>query len=312
MDHLTVAEAISTLVPVLKRGKLNAFVGSGISARPPSNLPTWSVLVENFVEFFEQFVEDQAKPESEYSHLRKLADEANAARKGTEDLIKIVTTLKDALIEFDEHHHAGLNGQFSAWLQGKLYHASFNELHSLIVRTNFPYILTTNYDILLENAQTAAGISRKKLTQATYLEPERLARAVHEQVSAIVYVHGRTDDIKIGEFVFTARDYAKMINRAHPGFALILRALFLTQSTVFLGYGGADPHIESILDELSLNLGYSNMPGLPQQYEVIFGREASSIQRRYKRMKRTRLILVENDDEYVHFLSSLQSAVPRG
>jgi hypothetical protein len=311
MDHLTGDDALKELTPILSGGRLNAFVGSGISHASPSKLPTWSELIKEFITFFEQIVEDQAKGiPGFYSQLRKLADDAKDPRNATKH-VEVASTLKEALLEFDDAENLGLKDEFTKWLQARIYNAKHNKLHSLIVGTSFSYILTTNYDLLLEQAQVEAGISKAQLRSISYTEPKRLAEAIYNRQSAIVYVHGHVGSIPLGEFVFTAPDYAKMLHHAHPGLEIILRNLFLSYNTLFLGYGGVDPHIESIREALVLHFGYGELKGVPANYEVIVKKNVDSVLKRYKKARQTKLIVLSDYAEYESFLTALQSIAPR-
>ena len=50
---LTTDEALTELEPILIKNKLALFAGSGISVPHPSNLPLWSGLIMDFIDFCE-------------------------------------------------------------------------------------------------------------------------------------------------------------------------------------------------------------------------------------------------------------------
>jgi len=312
MVELTVAKAIDELIPLLQNKQLNAFVGSGISKG--SGLPLWKGLLQNFVDFFEKITREVYGKLPLPPDLDNLIHDARKRIDADKGYIEVATTLRNRLLDLGDEKSIQLDRHFKQWLANQFPNNKPNELHKKIVKTDFPYILTTNYDQLLEAACDESGLSLiRDITPIIYTDPAYLAEAIFNRKSAIIYVHGRTDSIPLENFVFSAQDYAKMINKHHYMFALALRTLFFSHSTLFLGYGGVDPHVESLIDELTLSVvsDQKSKLQLPNQYEVIHKDDVDQVLKQYKRLKRTKLIILDNYSDYDTLLEALQKASPR-
>ncbi len=305
---LDLAAAIKELTPLIKDGRLNAFVGAGISKTAPSSLPLWSELLEQIIAFFGELIRDQASTLSEFGQLKKLLKDA---KHKDSDTIEAASALRDALVHLDSKYSLGLSKELEKWLLNKFAGKAHNSLHTLIVKVDFSHILTTNYDDLLEQAAKAISIPLTELCSIDYTETSRLSGAIYTKHSAVIHVHGTTRQIPLNEFVFSAADYAKMLDKQHRGFATLLRSLFLTHSTLFLGYGGLDPHIEALVEELSLHTDYQHVEGMPIQYEVALASKINQIYLSGKNRKRTRIIQINDYNDYDTLLKKLGSSAPR-
>lgn len=295
---LTVAEATRELGPLIAERRLIAFVGSGISKF--AGLPTWDQFLQEFVEFCSEYAEF-AKEETK----QLLTD----AREGKNNPIQVATVLKDWLIDIDTHTDANVKANLQNWFSRLFLSAKPSIQHKLVVDVNFPFILTSNYDDLLERAakeRKYKGLSRRSYS---FIEADRqkLAESVHLRHESIIHVHGKAEGIQLNEVVLTSEDYIQMIKRKHGGFTFIIQQLLFGYSTIFLGYGASDPHLEDLVEELAYFLQYPKSANLPKTYLVAKADKANQIFERYKRKMRTELIVINDWGEYTTLLQGLKS-----
>jgi len=317
------SDITNELVNLVRERKLIILAGAGISYE--SGLPLWDELIDEFIDFCERLqphLDDSKKFQSLLDDAKKDENKRYPAR--------IASALKDELERIDEG-----TGQiklfFDTWLtdvltgrdlsmkkrRGKSFPTNAgepNEYHHTIVKTDYPFILTSNYDTLLERAaKEHFGMSTPSYT---YKHPSHIATSIYERKRAIVHIHGVVNDVNIGDFVFTEDDYSK-IKRIHPGFRLSLETLFIRYCTLFVGYGGSDPHLEDISEELSVHLwqdahnsvGYAT--NFPKSYLILPENRADKLMTKYKSKFRTDIIAINNFNESLDLLKTLQNECPR-
>ena len=307
---LNLDEGIETLSNELKSERLIAFVGSGISV--DSGLPTWDGFLDSFIEFCRKVKSDYGPNPIDEIH-KALPDEllANATEERSKRPAHVALVLKDALTKAPENFRSNIERDFQKWFYRSFDRADPNKKHHQIVSTRYPYILTSNYDLLLEEAQKKIGTPYSTLSLLS--EKERVASALYLKQPAIIHVHGTYEDALFNKIIFTARDYIEIIKKAHPGSSFLLQSLFLNYSTVFFGYGASDPHLEDLMEELSYFLDFRKDATLPKNYLVVLKDKvaAGGIFEKYKSNIRTELIAIDSLKDYDTLLWKLNIAAPR-
>lgn len=270
----------------------------------PAGLPTWDDLLVKFISFCEEL--DDLLPDE-----KKLGRLLRDAKQQTKDYpTRVASVLKRRLLELEKEEALNIYRAFGTWLR-ETFTAEPHENHRLIVRTDYPFILTSNYDSLLEKAAEEAGYQRlARLNSYTYTEAEKIAAAVYQKQPSIIHVHGDTSGIALDEFVFTAEDYVK-IRRAHPGFTLIMQTLFVEYSVLFVGYGGSDPHFEDFVENISYCLDWSDNASLPRCFLSLHEEKVGDVLSKYKDRLRTDVIALKDYEETTDLLRALQAACPR-
>jgi hypothetical protein len=297
-------KGLAQLEPLVKQGNLIIFVGAGISV--PSNLPNWSELLKKFVAFCRAVQDDLQLPPAD-----RFDDLLSAADADTEKYpLRVASVLRDKLADIDLKHEANVQNLFRQWLLDIFYDAKFNDNHTTIVDTAYPYILTTNYDRLLELAARDRGHRRLYSNSFTFNDASKIAGAIHSKNPAIIHIHGNPQNIAFDDFVFTAEDYLR-IRRKYPGFTLSLQALFMTYSILFVGYGGSDPHLEELLEELRYFFQWSKSPLLPKYFLFIQKAKAGKLLVTYKEKLSTQIIEVPDYSYTTQFLQELKKLAPR-
>jgi len=120
-------------------------------------------------------------------------------------------------------------------------------LHQLLTKIPFRAILTTNYDALLEGAYTLSSGGQvpkcfTPLDLSTNISPLR------KKDFFIFKMHG--DINRPSSIVLGTRSYNNLIYRS-PDYVSFLETLFTTYTVLFVGFGGADPDLDYLLDRLS-------------------------------------------------------------
>ncbi|NIU00766.1 MAG: hypothetical protein GWN01_07490, partial [Nitrosopumilaceae archaeon] len=206
------------------------FIGSGISIN--SGLPSWHNLI---LELMNSCIDYgiSSKEQNELNHLLN----------------------QGAFLEVaaDYSREKMGNRRFHDIMQ-KLFRSpniETNEIHDLIINLNFPLIITTNYDKLLEKAFTYTYPGEVPPVY-TYKNTASLARLLGESEFFILKIHGDIDDV--GTIILTKKDYRKVLSE-NPACRVTLFNLFASYSFLFLGFSIKDPDLNLILEDLSVTFG---------------------------------------------------------
>lgn len=307
---LTLDQGVEVLSDELSSGRLIAFVGSGISV--DSGLPTWDGFLDSFIVFCRDVKNEYGKGSADAIE-GILPDTllANAELERSKRPAHVALVLKDALMRAPDNLRSNIQRDFQKWFYRSFDRAEPNEKHHQIVSTNYPYILTSNYDLLLEQAQKPIGAPYSTLSLLS--EKERVASAFYLRQPAIIHVHGTYEDALFDKIVFTARDYIEVVKKRYPGSSFLLQSLFLNYSTVFFGYGASDPHLEDLMEELSYYLDFKADANLPKNYLVVRKDKVAQggVYEKFKSYIRTELIAIETLQDYNTLLWKLKSFAPR-
>lgn len=299
---LSVKEATDELKELLLKEKLCLFAGSGVSV--DSGLPTWDGLIDVFIEISEKYNE---RLPAHFKFDSILNDAKNCKDKYP---IRTISVLKNKILECEK---MGQSIDFYVNRLQKLFlNANFNEVHELVVGTKYKYILTSNYDDLFEMAADNLSINDLALSSYSYEQIDLISQALYEEKTAIIHVHGRASNINIGKFVLTSDDYHK-IRRQSAGFRQIINDIFIHYSILFIGYGGSDPHLEEVIEEINMALNWNQATflNLPNYYIVLKKDKVDSVLSEYKKNNRTKIIMVNDYDESKQMLKDLRNIAPR-
>ncbi len=302
---ISIEEAKKELGALLKKNKLCIFAGSGISVPAPSNLPTWDEFVDKYIDIckeINEMVDSTLK-------FKELLDDAQSYK--TKSAINTLTVLKDK-IRFCKKH--GMSTTIYDEMLNELFAAKdFNDYHSTIVDTNYKYILTTNYDTLLDKA--AKMHKHYDLVQRiySYKNLQGISEAIYTEEPAIIHIHGIATEVVLEDFILTADDY-KRIRDKNKGIRTLLNILFMNYSMLMVGYGASDPHLEDVIEDINLSFGWmdsDNILDLPTYYLIIKKDKVSPIFDQLKNRNRTKVIAVETHDEALELLKYLQTISPK-
>lgn len=122
-------------------------------------------------------------------------------------------------------------------------------VHKALFKLNAPLILTTNYDMLLEDAY-AIETRHNLLTWTGHNAPDvmnYLHRASSSRRPHLFKVHGSVGDPET--IVLTEQDYSHLIH-GQEGYRMVLTAIFITRVVLMLGFSGDDPELRLLLEEI--------------------------------------------------------------
>lgn len=239
MADFALAQIPKELLDLFKSKRASLFIGAGLSKSV--GLPDWLGLLNELIERVENVIPDSA-------------DYANECRAiaSTGNFLPLAQDLRDKLgsDEFNKYIRERFVDQ----------RPDPNDIFKVIVELPYNYIITTNYDYLIEDAY--AFVNRKSAKKYTYSQAQAMADNIWNGYQFILKAHGDADEPS--KIVLTDKDYRNIIN-AEVGYKSILQVLFTTNSILFLGSSLTDP-------ELNLLLGYlkhAYHDGGPKHYALV-------------------------------------------
>ena len=149
------------------------------------------------------------------------------------------------------------------------------------------FIVTTNYDLLIERAFA----EQKRYQKAyRYYEADSIQRALFRREFFVLKAHGDADTAADG-VVLTAKDYRRLLYK-ELGYQSVLQSIFTMYSVIFMGCSLADP-------EIRLLLGYINTAfpeGGTEHYALL--KESTTLKTERKRWKKDYNVAVVSIRDY--------------
>ena len=211
----------SKLIDAYKKGSFGIFIGAGVSQS--AGLPSWNKLLNELIDLAVDINIDDAKEQE----LRLLAQTPSKYLLVAEELKEILSSdmpkfitkrFNDKTIDSPEY------------------------LDKLIKELRYRFVITTNYDNVIEKAFVKASIVPNELT---YRDPSSINYNFINEEVFILKAHG---DAKRApeDIVITEKDYRRIIYNSY-GYKSILEALFSTNHILFLGASLNDPELILLL-----------------------------------------------------------------
>ena len=133
------------------------------------------------------------------------------------------------------------------------------EIHKAIFRLNAPLILTTNYDLLIEDAY--AKVYGKTANVYTYRGASEVQQSLQiRQLTdrpIIFKLHGSIDEPS--SIILTEQDYRKLIYQ-ETGYRTVLSAIFVTHVVLMVGFSFSDRELTLMLETLRVSLKSQSSP----------------------------------------------------
>jgi len=302
-------DSLNLLGNLIEKKKLVLFAGSGISIG--SEMPSWDRLSYEFLILCKRIFNIYKNKEELINNITKSIDEVKNNKIQDKsiiiDTISVYRNLLNNIInDTDEERVKEL---FTDWFRELFSGSNYNMNHKYIVSTNYPIILTTNYDNLLHAAigETYKDLIKNNFGLKTYKD---VARCIYEEESFIFHIHGKASEIDYGNIVLTKKDYVNII-RNIPSLRMLLETIFIKYAILFVGYGMSDPHLEDLLEEISFNFNYSE-GNVRKFFIVIREDKVNFIRRNLKKMQGVTLLTVdENYEQSKELLKILSEKYPR-
>lgn len=203
------------LVNALRRGDCIPLVGAGVSCQ--AGYPSWQDSIDRMTARLLELADDADRPR-EQSYL------ANAGPLSITERFKHVVD--------GEEYAEFLDEQFNR-------EADPAEIHRLIVSLPFPYIMTTNFDPLLELAYRDV---HGRMPDVCWRYDQVVAASAKAR-PYILAVHGTMRDVE--SIVFTESDYARLqVSQAE--LVARVRTELANRHVLMLGYSLSDPDFRSM------------------------------------------------------------------
>ena len=212
-----------SLINEFARGRCVLFLGAGISATAMSDNgkhpPDWNKFINGAITLIKS------------KKIQKEASRYLRAGSNTLALQSIINASSRAdYLEYVEQHFN--NPQYKP-----------SKVHATIAELGAKIVITTNFDLIFDNyCRNVAGQGFKIITY----DNESLPDALRSDASLIIKAHGTIDNPQ--NMIFSKADYHRA-KKYFGRFYEILKAIFITNTIIFLGCGMADPDLLEILEE---------------------------------------------------------------
>lgn len=225
---------LSYLQEAHRNGNLVPFVGAGFGAAT-AGLPAWPDLLDRAIDYVRRIL-----PKSTATRQARALE----VMSRTGDLPNAFGFLQQILAEDSKEPYESI--QYQGFLNEIFHHpdvrssALADALRGLRSRT----VITTNYDILLEECNIARGDHA-----ATWLNTTQI-RSILRSGSGVIHLHGRYD--LPSSVILSSADYQRVVNDRDS--LSVAQAMFHSGVLLFVAssVGGLnDPHIGRILAEFS-------------------------------------------------------------
>jgi len=201
------------------------------------------------------------------------------------------TSAKHELTKSDEIFEALARKYGDQWLSDRICEAlegaTPGEVHQIFCSFGWPFIITTNYDLLLEEA--CRNIGQQVIVCSSEAELEDTTWPALEfpsPITTIIKVHG--DCIRRGAMIVRPSFLNETQYEAqHPTFSAFLKQYLKDSSAIFLGYSLHDPHIRFLRQLLEV---FSKVRGrIPRKDYII---QIDPTDRDFEKWEKENLIVV--------------------
>jgi NAD-dependent SIR2 family protein deacetylase len=235
------------LIEYFKKGYCGIFVGAGLSQG--AGLPSWDKLL---TELIDKVVETKTAPDSKIREFRKLI-------KQPSKYLMLAEELKETL-----------PSELPAYIKERFDDKSINptDAHLNLVKLNYAFIITTNYDILIERAYTK--VYNDFPTHLTYKDAAAINYNLWNNEKFILKAHGDARSAP-KEIILTEKDYRNILYK-ETGYQSVLQVMFSLYNIVFFGASLNDPEINLLLGFIH-NIFHG---GSPKHYALMNKKELTN------------------------------------
>ena len=181
------------------------------------------------------------------------------------------------------------------------------ELHRAITGADrLQFVITTNYDMLLELTYREAG--KHGVLVCTFTDAGEIHRRLSKREFFVLKAHGDASRVGNG-IVLTELDYRSIIHR-HRAYQSLLSAMFTMFTIVFVGVSMSDPWIKILLSQIGD--AYSESSG-PSHFALMAEDDVTNVEKqRWLRDVKVQIIPVSKTDNYkevTEFMQALHTVV---
>lgn len=280
--------AIKELAELFIKKKASFFIGAGASLS--AGLPTWRGLLGELIDELEKL-----------PGVDGCDGFLESCRRMTKDSSKWFVAASVI--------RAKLGKRFDEYIDSRFCNENLKpgNVHKHIVDIPWNYVITTNYDDLIETAYSIKYSGNKRVDGPTYDKTSEAVGYFYKDKPFVFYCHGRarTEPSKL---ILSDSDYRTLVH-SQIGYQSFLQTLFVSTSFLFVGSSINDPDITMLLQYL-----YSTFHGnTPRQYALIpdSEREAAEIEH-YDKEYRIQMIALPHENyanEVDKFLLDLRAKI---
>lgn len=282
----TAADIPGTLRDAYAHRRCSMYVGAGMSQG--AGLPSWGGLLNELIDYADQNLPAFRDKIPEY---RKLVDDPSK-------FLMLATELKEVLL-----------GSFNDYIADRFGDRALKHTkdHDLLVGLDgIRFIITTNYDSLIEDAFIAA--TAKRIPAYNYRQVGSVQRHLLKQEFFIFKAHGDAETVGEG-IILTEQDYRKLMfeERAYQS---LLATMFTMTTMVFVGASMADPELRLLLQFISSAFQSDG----PPHFAVMAEEEMGMVEmERWRKDFNVQFIPISSADNYADlttFLTELAAIPP--
>jgi O-acetyl-ADP-ribose deacetylase (regulator of RNase III) len=148
--------------------------------------------------------------------------------------------------------------------------------HYLLLALNTPYVITTNYDRLLERTLEALRRPYQLIPQ------DAQASQFGAYSTCVIKFHG---DAFASEDIVLSRDDYEHFFQNHPALTLLLESLLLHQAFLFVGYSLRDTDFRQVYSRIERMLRDAKRPAYAVSFDASSGQEQALRQSQWERKK---------------------------
>lgn len=176
------------------------------------------------------------------------------------------------------------------------------DLHKAMTEaTQLQFALTTNYDIILEQAYRAAGMY--DVSVCTFTDAGEVQRRLSKREFFILKAHGDASRVGNG-IILTEADYRNIIYRQRA-YQSLLSSMFTLFTVVFVGASLADPEIRLLLNYIAD--AFSPTSG-PYHFALMAEEDITTVEKdRWLRDMKVQLVPVSKEDGYREVTEFMQA-----
>lgn len=223
MHKTVVADTIpKELIKAFKEGRASFFVGAGLSKGV--GLPDWPELLEELL----------IRVKNSIPRSNEYVNQCKKLLKNPANYLTLAQELREKLG----------SDEFNKYIRERFVdrRPEPNDVFKTLVEIPYNFIITTNYDYLIEDAY--AFVYRRNAKVYTYQKPQAMADNVWNKYPFILKAHGEADEPD--KIILSDKDYRNLIHNS-IGYKSILQVLFTTDTILFLGTSLTDPELILLL-----------------------------------------------------------------
>lgn len=275
-----------SLINAYKSGKCGFLIGAGMSQA--SGLPNWPDLLQLLIKHGKN---ENVITEDKATALSRLADDGTKFLMVAEEIKELLGPqiyakfLKEIFLDSDPKPG--------------------DTLKKIVSLECLQFIITTNYDVLVERALVEA--KNEYLRAFTFKDAQSVQAKLYERGFFVLKAHGDANGVG-SEIILTDKDYRRLLYH-YPDYRSVLMTIFNMYTIVILGSSLVDPELQMLL--ASINAAFPE--GGNTHYALVNTDELTEVElNRWKKDYNLQLIPISSENnfkEMEEFIDILEAEV---